>query len=211
MSNKAPTQNHEECLFFLPTERLVTEGPWTLPQQRLLEVLQHQENRYASIAKICHLAGYAGTSIWHRAMKDHRFVAAAQALGVRRSPNDLPRWQQRLLEVLQHPENRNKSGVEICRLAGYKDGITWQRAIKDKRFVAELEALGVAIRRHHLPSHLDVEPAMNTEEELSKDVWDIRRLKHDYPKHVSPTAYEVDFSWTLNPVLREQVGNFDEC
>jgi integrase len=71
-----------------------------------------------------------------------------------------------------------------------------------------MEALGVTIRRHHLPSHLEVEPATNIEEELTKDVWDIRRLKHDYPKHVAPTNYEVDFSWISNSVLREQIKQY---
>jgi len=169
-SSSIQAQNYEERISFLPTERTIVEGFWTLPQQRLLEVLQHKEHRYASIAKICRLAGYAGNTIWYEAMKDDRFVAAIRTLGIKRSPDDLTRWQQRLLEVVQHPENHNKSGAEICRLAGYKDHGIWQRAIKDERFVTELEALGVTIRRHHLPSHLEVEPAMYIEEELEKDV-----------------------------------------
>jgi hypothetical protein len=44
-------QNHEEHIAFLPTEQLIAEGPWTLPQQRLLAVLQHEEYRYASTRK----------------------------------------------------------------------------------------------------------------------------------------------------------------
>jgi integrase len=208
VSNSASAQNHEERLSFLPTERLVAEGPWTLPQQRLLEVLQHQENRYASITRICRLAGYSGTYIWHQAMKDDRFIAVVQTLGIKRFPDDLPLWRQRLLEVVQHPENRDKSGSEICRLAGYKNHHPWQKAIKDERFVATLKALDVTIRRHHLPAHLDVEPVANIEEELAKDVWDIRRLKHEYPKHLTPSAYEVDFSWIVNPLLRKQIKHY---
>lgn len=208
MSNSASAQNQEDLISFLPPKRLIAEGPWALPQQRLLEVLEHKEHRYASITKICQLAGYLGTSAWYQAMSDHRFVAAVQALGVRRSHNDLPRSQQRLLEVVQPEGNRQKPVVEICQLAGYKTTTCWQKATKDERFVAELEALGVPVKRHHLPSHLDVLPAANIEDELAKDVWDIRRLKHDYPKHVSPAAYEVDFSWIVNPVLREQVKRY---
>jgi hypothetical protein len=208
MPASAFIQYHEERIAFLPTEQLEALGPWTLPQQRLLAVLQHKEHRYASIAKICRLAGYAGNTLWYEAMKDERFVAVIRALGIKRSPDDLKRWQQQLLEVVQHPENRNKSGAQICRLAGYKDHGIWQRAMKDRRFVAERESLGVTIRKHHLPSHLEVEPVTNVEEELAKDVWDLRRLKHDYPKHVAPTTYEVDFSWIINPVLREQVKRY---
>jgi hypothetical protein len=210
MSSSAQAQNHEERLSFLPTNRLVAEGSWTLPQQRLLEVLQHQEYRYASITKICRLAGYPGTYPWHRAMKDSRFVAAVQALGIKRSHDDLPRWQQRLLEVVQCPENRNKSGAEICRLAGYKKHDPWRKAIEDERFVAKLEALGVNIKRyhHHLAPHIEVMPATNIEDDLAQDIWDMRRLKHDYPKHVAPCTYEVDFSWIVNPALREQVKHY---
>ncbi len=208
MPASAVVQNHEERISFLPTERLIAEGTWTQSQQRLLEVLQHEEHRYASIAKICRLAGYSGNTLWHEAMRDERFVAAIRTLGVKRSPNDLPRWQQRLLEVVQHPENRTISGAEICRRAGYKDPCPWQRAIKNERFVAELESLGVPIRKHHLPPHLAVEPAIDIDEELTKDVWDIRRFKHDYPKHVSPATYEVNFSKIDNPVLREQVKRY---
>jgi hypothetical protein len=53
MPASAVVQKHEERISFLPTERLEALGPWTQPQQRLLEVLQHEEHRYASIAKIC--------------------------------------------------------------------------------------------------------------------------------------------------------------
>jgi hypothetical protein len=53
--------------------------------------------------------------------------------------------------------------VQICRLAGYSTPTPWQQAIKDEQFVAAVEALGVTIRQHHLPSHLDIEPATNIE------------------------------------------------
>lgn len=115
MPSSAQTQNSEKSISFLPTERLIAEGPWTLPQKRLLEVLLHKEHRYASIAKICRLAGYSGNTLWYQAMEDARFVAAIRALGINRSPNDLPRGQQRLLDVVQRPENRNKSGAEMSR------------------------------------------------------------------------------------------------
>jgi integrase len=208
MPTSALVQSHEECVSLGPPERLIAEGPWTLSQQQLLEVLQHKEHQYASITKICQLAGYSGTSAWYQAMSDNRFVAAIQALGVKRSHNDLPRSQQRLLEVVQQEENRQKSVTEICQLAGYQKATNWHKAIKDERFVAELKGLGVPTKRHHLPSHLDVKPATNIEEELTKDVWDMRRLKHEYPKHVAPSTFEVDFSWIINPVLREQVKRY---
>lgn len=138
-------------------------------------------------------------------MRDQRVAAAVQSLGVL----SWSRPKLRLLEVLQNPQNRNKSALQICRLAGYKDNVAWNRAIKDERFVAELEALGVALRRRAVrASHLEVASATDIEEELKKDVWDVRRLKHNYPKHVAPSHYVIDFTWIANPLLREQVKRY---
>ena len=77
-----PEDSHENGIISLPAERSIAEGPWTPTQQRLLEVLQHKEYRFASIAKICQVAGYSGNMAWYQAMKDPRFAAALQALGV---------------------------------------------------------------------------------------------------------------------------------
>ena len=155
--------------------------------------------------KICAAAGYSGNMAWYQAMKDPCFAQIVQSLGVL----SWSRPQRRLLEVLQDPENRNKSGLQICRLAGYKDQVAWTRAVRDERFVAELEALGVPLRRRSVrASHLEVTAATNIEEELKKDVWDIRRLKHDYPKHTAPSNYIIDFTWIANLLLREQVKHY---
>jgi len=200
--SNAQEDTYENGIVSLPAERIIAEGPWTPTQQRLLEVLQRKEYWTASTRKICQAAGYSGNIAWYQAMKDQRFAAAVQALGVL----SWSRPKLRLLEVLQHPENRSKSGLQICRLAGYKDHVAWNRAIKDERFVAELEALGVTLRRRSVRvSHLEVTSATNIEEELKKDVWDVRRLKHNYPKHVAPSVYVIDFTWIVNPLLREQV------
>ncbi len=202
MQHNAQEDSHEHRITSLSAMKLISEGSWTPTQQRLLEVLQRQEYRFASIAHICQTAGYSGNMAWYQAMTDPCFVQVVQALGVL----SWSRPQRRLLEVLRDPENRNKSGLQICRLAGYKDQVAWTRAVKDERFVAELEALGVTRRRRSvLASHLQVTAATTLEEELKKDVWDIRRLKHDYPKHVPPSTYIVDFTEIVNPLLREQV------
>jgi len=202
VQHNAQEDSHEHRITSLSAMKLISEGSWTPTQQRLLEVLQRQEYRFASIAHICQTAGYSGNMAWYQAMTDPCFVQVVQALGVL----SWSRPQRRLLEVLRDPENRNKSGLQICRLAGYKDQVAWTRAVKDERFVAELEALGVTRRRRSvLASHLQVTAATTLEEELKKDVWDIRRLKHDYPKHVPPSTYIVDFTEIVNPLLREQV------
>jgi len=205
VQHNAQENSHEQRLTSLAAMKLISEGSWTPTQQRLLEVLQRQEYRCASIAQICQTAGYSGNMAWYQAMTDHCFAQVVHVLGFL----SWSRPQRRLLEVLQDPENRNKSGLQICRLAGYKDQITWTRAIKDERFVAELEALGVTrLRRPVRVSHLEVTAATSIEEELKKDVWDVRRFKHDYPKHVPPSNYEVDFSWITNFTLREQVKQY---
>ena len=205
MLHNALEDSRENGIISLPAERIMAEGPWTPMQQRLLEVLQRKQYQVASIAKICRGAGYSGNRSWYQAMKDPRFVTVVQALGI-------PVWsrpKRRLLEVLQNPENRSKSALQICRLAGYKDSVAWQRAIKDECFVATVEALGVTLRRRSVrASHLEVTSATNIEEELKKDMWDVRRLKHDYPKHVAPSNYVIDFTWIANPLLWEQVKRY---
>jgi integrase len=202
----AQEENSENSDKSLPTERILADGSWTTTQRRLLEVLLlRKEYQTESVRKICAAAGYSGNMAWYQATKDTRFATVVQALGI-------PIWsrpKRRLLEVLQNPENRNKSALQICRLAGYKDNVAWNRAIKDERFVAELEALGVTLRRRAVrASHLEVASATNIEEELKKDVWDIRRLKQNYPKHIPPSHYVIDFTWIANPLLREQVKRY---
>jgi integrase len=202
VQHNASKDGHEQRITFLAAMKFISEGSWTPTQRRLLEVLQRQEYRFASIAQICQTAGYSGNMAWYQAMADPCFAQIVQALGFL----SWSRPQRRLLEVLQDPENRNKSGLQICREAGYKDQVAWTRAVKDERFVAELEVLGVTRRqRSVLTSHLEVAPVTTLEEELTKDVWDIRRLKREYPKHVPPSTYIVDFTVIVNPLLREQV------
>ena len=115
--------------------------------------------------------------------------------------------QQRLLDVLQQEENRYKPITEICQLAGCTYS-AWYWAVANDQFVRAMEALEVTYRRNIRISHLEVTPATDVEEELAKDVWDMRRLKHEYPKHCAPHSYEVAFSWMVNPYLREQVKRY---
>ncbi len=160
MSNSRHPQNHEERLSFLPPERTIAEGPWTLPQQRLLAVLQQQEHRDTSVSEICRLAGFSSRIPWYRALEDEHFAAVVQTIGItitrnsRKIPDDrTTRAKQQLLAVLQHPENRKKPVTEICHLAGFASKTPWVNAIKDELFVARIEALGVSIKRHHCASH----------------------------------------------------------
>src|SRR5438128_2481272 len=82
MLSQAQARNREDTLFFLQLDQAKASDRWTRPQQRLLEVLRGLEDKNTSISKICQLAGYSGSTIWHEAIKDERFVAAIQALGL---------------------------------------------------------------------------------------------------------------------------------
>jgi integrase len=115
-------------------------------------------------------------------------------------------WQQRLLATLELEENRTLPVKTVCQKAGVSIDV-WYGAIKNPRFVEIVEALGVRVKRLG-ESHLDVHLALHPEEELEKDIWDMRRLKSDYPKHKPPSGFKINFSWITNPVLRQQVKDY---
>jgi integrase len=187
----------------------ISEPGWSTAQQRFLAVLECEEHQTKTITEICRLAGYASKNAWYQALNDERFAAVVPTFGIkrRRSPGSLSQAQQRLLEVLQQEENRRKPLIEICRLAGCTWS-TWRWALTNEHFVRAVETLDVAVRRNTRVPHLEVTLATNVEEELAKDVWDMRRLKPEYPKHRSPARYEVAFSWIVNPLLREQIKGY---
>src|SRR5690348_2765779 len=106
------------------------------------------------------------------------------------------RYQQRLLTALQQEEMRHLPVTELCRQAGVSPS-AWYRAVKKPLFVEAIEALGVPIQRQQ-ERHLDVTLALHPEEEFAKDIWDMRRLKADYPKHRAPYDFKVDFTWIVN-------------
>jgi len=112
-------------------------------------------------------------------------------------------WQQRLLQTLELEENRALPVKTVCQKAGVSIDV-WYGAIKNPRFVATVEALGVRVKRLG-ESHLEVHLAFHPQEELEKDIWDMRRLKSDYPKHKPPSSFKINFSWIASPVLRQQV------
>lgn len=139
---------------------------------------------------------------------DGHFVAAVEALGrhVKKKPSSVE-WtptQRKLLAALEHKDNRQQPIQELCHRAGVCYG-TWFRCIKDPHFVATVQALGVPVVRQWAEAHIDVALIPDPEAELSKDVWDMRRLKADYPKHNQPSDFLVDFTWIANPLLRQQV------
>lgn len=121
--------------------------------------------------------------------------------------------QKKFFEVIQNPENRDKKFKELSALAGYKTTLTWYNATKDERFTELLENMGVQIRHReeNYPAHHEVEFIKNPkerEEYLKVDVWDMRRLYKDYPKHLSPFQFMVKFTEIENIQLRKIVKRY---
>lgn len=106
--------------------------------------------------------------------------------------------QEKFFEVLKNEENKDKKYNEICELAGYKSFVPWYIAIKDERFTNLLESIGVNVRlkNKNYPSHNEVEYIKNPkerEEYLKSDIWDMRRLFEEYPRHLNPQEFMVKF------------------
>lgn len=121
--------------------------------------------------------------------------------------------QKRYFEVLKQPDNRDKKYDELSKLAGYKSFASWYKAIKDERFVQLLENMGAQIKLYeeNYPAHHEVEVIKNPnerEEYLTQDIWDMRRLFKDYPKHSSPQGYIIKFTKIENVHLRQTIKRF---
>lgn len=121
--------------------------------------------------------------------------------------------QKKFFEILKKPENQDKKYDELTTLAGYQTPGPWYKAIKDKRFTELLENNGVQVRLYEddYPAHYEVEYTKNPKEQeeyLKEDVWDIRRLLKDYPKHFNPSKYIVKFNTLENIHLRQTVKRY---
>lgn len=186
----------------------------TFGQKDLLAMLQIEDYRDLPIKKICSLAGHS-VQVWYAALKRQHLVAAIEALGVRirRCGPDEDGWtlaQQRLLEVLQREENRQLSVHELCRQAGYSDLSRWYESLSSEQFLAVLQDWDVPIARQKPPytPHIYITPTMHLEDDLNRDIWDLRTIKSNYRKHRAPAAYVLDFTWIKNPQLRQQVKQY---
>ncbi len=138
--------------------------------------------------RICELAGYS-RGVWGHALGDERFVAQLAALGVPvQRPSKVDSAKRALLDRLGDEANRSLAMAELRQRAGLAGAGLWHGALRDESFTAQLQALGLKLGRFCTP-HLDVALAPDPELELQHDVWAIRRLKADYPKHVAPAQF----------------------
>ncbi|MFU7515734.1 tyrosine-type recombinase/integrase [Clostridium sp. HCS.1] len=125
----------------------------------------------------------------------------------------MTKTQKKIFEVLKNEENRNKKYNEICELAGYKGTTAWYKAIKDERFSDLLESMGVNVRlkNEHYSPHNEVEYIKNPkerEEYLKNDVWDMRRIFEEYPRHIRPSRFIVNFNKIENKSIRNIIKRY---
>ena len=121
--------------------------------------------------------------------------------------------QKRFFEVLKINENKNKKYNEICTLAGFKSTGPWYKAIKDERFTTLLETIGVKVKLYneHYPSHNEVEYIKNPterEEYFKSDIWDMRKLFEEYPRHIKPAQFIVKFTKISNVYIRYEIKRY---
>jgi hypothetical protein len=92
--------------------------------------------------------------------------------------------------LLEDEGNRSLSVVELCRRAGYTSTTKpWFRCLNDEGFRAYLESIGVPVWRHDVQSlPPGLVPLADPDEVWRSDSVDLRRLTHDYPKHVTGQA-----------------------
>ncbi|WP_236693050.1 tyrosine-type recombinase/integrase [Aneurinibacillus tyrosinisolvens] len=127
--------------------------------------------------------------------------------------SSMTKAQKKFFKILQQPENRDKKYDELCTMAGFKSNSAWYNAIKDKRFTELLENMGVEVRHyeHAYPTHHEVKLIKNPkerEEYLKQDVWDMRRLFKEYPKHFPPHDFIVKFNKIKNVNFRKIVKRY---
>lgn len=100
--------------------------------------------------------------------------------------------QWRFWMLLQNEENRSLSVVELCRHAGYATTRQWFKALKDERFRAEIESLGMRPPRRcdeiFIPGPVALE---DPDKVWNRDRVDLRRLYPDYPKHMNQSTFKL--------------------
>jgi len=121
--------------------------------------------------------------------------------------------QKKFFEVLKNEENKDKKYNEICELAGYKTSGTWYRAIKDEKFSDFLESIGVNVRlkSDNYPSHNEVKYIKNPqerEEYFKRDIWDMRRIFEEYPRHYRASMFIVKFNKIENKSIRNIIKRY---
>src|SRR5947209_3394909 len=135
----------------------------------------------------------------------------AKVIPLRKAPRaKLTVPQEKFWLVLQNEANRSLYIRDICKLAGYHSDSSWYKVMADDEFRAQVEALGVMVKREIQVHGKGVIIAIteNADDEWSQDCIDVRRLMAEYPKHCGTGAFRLDFSCICNPVLKALVKRY---
>lgn len=121
--------------------------------------------------------------------------------------------QKRIFNIVKEEKNRCLDYKEIIKLAGYANSYEWHKVLKDIKYRELLEMLGVQTRRRNnkYPPHNEVNYIENcTERELylENDIWDMRKLFKQYPRHSSPSSFITNFEKTRNPSIRNIIKKY---
>lgn len=118
----------------------------------------------------------------------------------------LPERERKLVEVALRPENAMHSRNSISKQAGYPPW-TWRNALKSNREFAEL-AKWLRLPRVDFAPHEEVTLATDPVAEADKDVWDMRRFYVNYPRHLHPCNFILNFAEIASSGLRAQIKGF---
>lgn len=119
--------------------------------------------------------------------------------------------QKNIFDIVKIQENKIKSHIEICELAGYKTTTCWYASLRDNRFKALLESMNVKIQqtaRYPDSSNVDYLKGEDRANYIQGDLWDVRALFTKFPRHHRPSKYIVDFNEIENVNLRKEIKKY---
>lgn len=113
--------------------------------------------------------------------------------------------QKKLILTALQPENKLMSRSQISLRAGY-ERYAWRNSVaKNREFGRALSKLGIKKGGTVYPPHHEATLCEDPIAESEKDVWDLRRFYKDYPRHLNPSYFIVNFSEIRSTGLRRQV------
>lgn len=119
--------------------------------------------------------------------------------------------QKNIFNVVKNQENRLKSHIEICELAGYKTTTCWYASLRDNRFKSLLESMDVKTQqaaRYADSSDIEYLKGEERANYLLGDIWDVRALFVKYPRHHRPSKYIINFNEIKNDGLRKEIKRY---
>ena len=210
-----------------------TDLPWPLEQlsktqQQFVPLLLDPATRHLPVEELAHRAGLRSSASWYMALRDAAFRSWVEQLGrpcppprpsvadalAGRIPIEqaLTAAQQRFWRLLQDPDNRQLSRLDLCRKAGYATDHQWYESVQDPAFRAWVRSLGIKCTRMPKRAYrLDPGPiplAEDLDAEWAQDRIDIRRITSDYPKHNNAGEYLIDFSCIQTPALKALIKRY---